>query len=129
MEDGARHTVSEAPRNGIVRTAKGLTIAGTRITLYSLMDYIHEGWQPHKIAAMFPPLSTEQFDAAMAYIAAHREEVEADYQQILQEAREERAYWEERNRERFERMRREPVPPEKAAVMERLRQWQEQRGL
>ena len=27
--------------NGIIRTERGLAIAGTRITLYQLMDYIH----------------------------------------------------------------------------------------
>ncbi|WP_334311644.1 hypothetical protein [Kamptonema animale] len=30
----------------IIRTERGLTIAGTRITLYQLMDYIHAGYPP-----------------------------------------------------------------------------------
>ena len=50
-----------------------------------------------------------------------RPEVEAEYQRILQQAREEPAYWEERNRELTERIRREPPPPEKAALVARLR--------
>ena len=31
----------------IIRTERGLTIAGTRITLYQLLDYIHGGYPPH----------------------------------------------------------------------------------
>ncbi len=31
-------------KSDIVRTERGLTISGTRITLYDLMDYIHAGY-------------------------------------------------------------------------------------
>jgi len=27
----------------VVRTSRGLSIAGTRITLYSILDYVHAG--------------------------------------------------------------------------------------
>lgn len=67
------------------------------------------------------PLQRGEIDAALAYIEAHRPEVEAEYQRILQQAREKQAYWEERNRERIERIRYEPPPPEKAALVARLR--------
>jgi hypothetical protein len=33
----------------VVRTDRGLSIAGTRITLYHVMDYVTAGWPPHLI--------------------------------------------------------------------------------
>jgi len=33
----------------IVRTSRGLSIAGTRITLYQVMDYVKAGWPPELI--------------------------------------------------------------------------------
>ena len=33
----------------IVRTSRGLSIAGTRITVYQVMDYVKAGWQPELI--------------------------------------------------------------------------------
>ncbi len=33
----------------VVRTSRGLSIAGTRITLYSILDYVHAGWPPKLI--------------------------------------------------------------------------------
>jgi hypothetical protein len=56
----------------------------------------------------------------MEYIAAHRTEVEAEYQQVLTNADENRRYWEERNRERLERIASSPPKPELAAVRAKL---------
>ncbi len=106
--------------NGIVRTSRGLSISGTRITLYDVMDCVTAGRSAEEIADILP-LQREEIAAALAYIEAHRPEVEAEYQRILQQARARQAYWEERNRERTERIRREPPPPEKAALVARLR--------
>ena len=41
------------PPNVIVRTSRGLTIAGTRITLYTIMDHLKGEWPPHLIQAWF----------------------------------------------------------------------------
>jgi hypothetical protein len=51
----------------------------------------------------------KKVDAALAYIEAHQAEVEAEYQQVLQSAAENRQYWEERNREHFARI--AAIPP------------------
>lgn len=110
--------------NGIVRTPRGLTVAGTRITLYAIMDYVVAGWSPERIEAWLP-LSRDQVDCALAYIDAHRDEVEVEYQQVLREAEETRAYWEERNRRRMGDARSRPLSPEKAALMERIRRHRE----
>ena len=37
----------------IIRTERGLTIAGTRITLYQIMDYIHANYPRHLIRHQF----------------------------------------------------------------------------
>ena len=87
----------------VVRTGRGLTIAGTRKTLYQVMDYVTEGWPPTLIRDWMD-LTDEQIADVMQYIAEHRAEVEAEYQQVLEYAEEERRYWEERNRERFARI-------------------------
>ena len=62
---------------------RGPEIRGTRITVYDVMDYTRMGWQSASIAAWLR-LSSVQVDAAIAYIAAHREEVEREYEAILE---------------------------------------------
>ena len=37
----------------VVRTDRGLSIAGTRITLYSIMDYVKADWPPKLIRDRF----------------------------------------------------------------------------
>lgn len=82
------------------RSDLGLAISGTRITLYDLLDYLHDGWPPHLIRDWLN-LTDEQLRVALDYIAAHRDEVEAEYRQVLASAEEIRGYWEERNRDRL----------------------------
>jgi uncharacterized protein (DUF433 family) len=84
----------------IIHTERGLTIAGTRITLYDVMDYLKAQYPPKFIRDTFN-LTDEQLQVALSYIEAHQTEVEAEYQEILQAAEETRQYWEERNRDRF----------------------------
>lgn len=104
----------------VIRTERGLSITGTRITLYDVMDYLTAGWPIPEIRAILPALSDEQFQVALDYIAAHRPEVEAEYQQVLIQAEENRRYWEERNRQRPPRTDREPPTPELLALRARL---------
>ena len=103
----------------VVRTGRGLSIAGTRITLYNIMDGITAGWPPKLIQDRFD-LTDQQIADVLAYIAAHQIEVEAEYQQVLRQAEETRRYWEERNRERFARIAALPPKPEQAAIRAKL---------
>jgi uncharacterized protein (DUF433 family) len=105
----------------IIRTERGLSIAGTRITLYDVMDYLTAQYPPKFIRGLFN-LTDEQIGAALAYIEAHRGEVEAEYQTVLRDAEEIRQYWEERNRERFAQIARLPPPPGREAAWEKLQQ-------
>lgn len=103
----------------VVRTSRGLSIAGTRITLYAVMDYIKAGWPAQRIQEWLN-LSEEQIGGAIRYIEEHREEVETEYEQVLREAEENRRYWEERNRERFAQIAPLPPKPEQAAIRAKL---------
>ena len=98
----------------VVRTDRGLSIAGTRITLYAIMDYVTNGWPPKLIRDVYD-LTDVQICDVMNYIAEHRAEIEAEYQQVVQDAEEERKHWEEYNRERFARIAAMPPKPELAA--------------
>jgi uncharacterized protein (DUF433 family) len=51
---------------GIIRTERGLTIAGTRITLYDVMDYVSVEYPPKFIRGMLN-LTDEQVNAALSY--------------------------------------------------------------
>jgi uncharacterized protein (DUF433 family) len=104
----------------IIRTERGLTISGTRITLYDVMDYVTAQYPSKFIQGLFD-LTEDQINIALAYIEAHRAEVEAEYQQVLKEAEELRQYYEEQNRERVARSAAQPPKPGTEAAWEKLR--------
>jgi uncharacterized protein (DUF433 family) len=103
----------------IIRNERGLAIAGTRITLYDVMDYVTSQYPPKFIADVLS-LTPEQVTAALAYIEENRAEVEAEYQTVLREAEEIRQYWEERNREHFARIAMLPPKPGQEALWAKL---------
>jgi uncharacterized protein (DUF433 family) len=105
----------------IVLTERGLTISGTRITLYDIMDYLTAQYPPKFIRSLFD-LTEEQINVALSYIEANRTEVEAEYQVVLKLAEENRRYWEERNREYFARVAAMSPTPGREALWEKLRE-------
>ena len=108
----------------IARTERGLTIAGTRITLYDVMDYFTAGY-PAKLIREKLCLTDAQVDAALCYIEAHQAEAEAEYQQVLQIAEENRQFWEARNREHFARLAAMPPNLEHEAIRAKLQAWKD----
>jgi uncharacterized protein (DUF433 family) len=66
-------TETVMPQSTVIRTSRGLSIAGRRLTLYSIMDYLHSGWPPHLIRDEFT-LTDQQISDVMEYIAAYRDE-------------------------------------------------------
>ena len=106
----------------VIRTERGLSIAGTRITLYDVMDYVTAGWPPQLIRDRLD-LTDQQITEVIAYIDLHRAEVEAEYQTVLQTAQEIRQYWEERNRERLAQIAAQPPKPGQEAIREKLQAW------
>ena len=105
----------------IIHTEWGLTIAGTRITLYDVMDYVTAQYPPKLIGDTLN-LTPEQVAAALSYIESNRAAVEAEYQTVLQEAEETRHYWEERNRAHFARIAALPPKPDRAALWAKLQE-------
>jgi uncharacterized protein (DUF433 family) len=62
---------------------RGPEIKGTRITVYSILDYLLEGWPADRIAGWFD-VRTHEVEAAIEYLRAHKIEVLKDYIQILE---------------------------------------------
>ncbi len=112
-------SISNSPA-AIIRTERGLTLSGTRITLYDVMDYVTEQY-PSAFIRTILDLTDDQVNAALSYIEVHCAEVEAEYQQVLKEAESLRQYYEEQNRERFARSAAKPPKPGTEAAWEKLR--------
>jgi len=107
-------------QTAIIRTERGLTIAGTRITIYDIMDYVTAQYPPKFIRGLFD-LTEEQINAALAYIEANRATVEAEYQMVLKEAEELRLYYEEKHRDLLARIAAQLPKPGTEAAWEKLR--------
>ena len=112
-------TIDENGQAQVIRTERGLTVAGTRITLYDVMDYVTAQYPPKFIRGLFN-LTDEQINAALNYIEENRAEVEAEYQIVLKEAEELREYYEERNRDLIARLSLKPPKPGMEAAWEKL---------
>jgi uncharacterized protein (DUF433 family) len=66
----------------IIDRGRGPEIAGTRITVYTILECQQDGWRPDLIAFWYH-LRDDQVDAAIRYIEEHRAEVTADYRKIM----------------------------------------------
>lgn len=121
-------TIISNERPTIIRTERGLTIAGTRITLYDIMDHLKAGWTPKQIQNWLP-LTEEQLNVALSYIDTHHQEVEAEYQTVLQIASENQKYWEEKNRDRFAYIANLPPQTGKEKIYAKLQAWKTKIGL
>jgi uncharacterized protein (DUF433 family) len=111
----------------VVRTERGLSISGTRITLYQVMDYVKEGW-PTKLIRDRLQLTDEQISDVMKYIDTHRADVESEYQVVLKTAEENRQYWEQQNRERFAQLTTSPIKPGQEEARAKLQSWKTSLG-
>ncbi len=121
-------TSTSNKKSEIIRTERGLTIAGTRITIYDVMDYVTAQY-PARYTRNMLNLTDEQINAALSYIETNRAQVEAEYQKVLQEAEEIRQYWDDRNRERLAQIRALPPKPGQEAVRAKLQAWKDKLGM
>jgi uncharacterized protein (DUF433 family) len=106
----------------VIRNSRGLSIAGTRITLYHLLDYLKADWPPQLIQDRLN-LTSKQMADALAYLDAHREQVEAEYQLVLQQAEDVKHYWQEHNRERLAQIAALPPKPGQEEIHAKLQAW------
>ena len=72
----------------IIKTGRGPEIAGTRITVYDVIEYYKAGRHRDMIADTLE-LSSQQVEVAIRYIEEHRDEVMADYERNMERVREE----------------------------------------
>lgn len=108
--------MSETNGNNIIKvTERGPSVRGTRLTIYSLMEYLKDGWTPKHTAQWFN-LTTEEMDAVMAYLKENEAEVEADYAEVMADAEAQRIYWTERNKDRFDHSNAPPPANAKIAI-------------
>ncbi len=112
----------------IVRTERGLVIAGTRITLYAVFDYLKADWPPELIKHWLN-LTDDQIADALDYIQVHQAEVEKEYELIQREAENSRRFWQEHNRERFAAAAAQPPKPDEEAIRAKLRERKTQLGM
>ncbi|MBP0019418.1 MAG: DUF433 domain-containing protein [Cyanobacteria bacterium SBLK] len=106
----------------LIRTERGIAIAGTRITLYDVMDYWKAQYPPQLIREKLG-LNDEQIRSALDYIETHRTEVEEEYQEFLQTAEEIRCYWEQRNRQKFAEIAAKSPQPDQEKLRAKLQDW------
>ena len=67
----------------IINRGRGPEIEGTRITVYDILDYHKDGWHHTAIAGTLR-ISSAEVLAAIQYFEEHKEEVEGNYQKILE---------------------------------------------
>jgi uncharacterized protein (DUF433 family) len=67
----------------IVDRGRGPEIAGTRITVYDVLDHILEGWHHARIAAFFG-IGSRQVEAAVEHIRENKIQVLTEYLQMLE---------------------------------------------
>ena len=70
----------------IVKTGRGPEIAGTRITVYDVIEYYKAGRHRDMIADTLE-LSSQQVEVAIRYIEEHRDEVTANYEKNMERIR------------------------------------------
>ena len=112
----------------IVRTERGLVIAGTGITLYAILDFLQADW-PLELIKHWLNLTDDQIADALDYIQVHQAEVEKEYALIQREAENSRRFWQEHNRERFAAAAAQPPKPDEEAIRAKLRERKTQLGM
>ncbi|MBI5843004.1 MAG: DUF433 domain-containing protein [Chloroflexi bacterium] len=103
----------------VIRTEQGLTVKGTRLTLYYIMDSIKENNSLKNVRDIYELTDEEMLDI-LDYIHLHKEEVEKEYQQIVKSSENNREYWEEKNRALMDK-----TYQQREAVLAKLRERQE----
>ena len=104
----------------VIRTERGLTVKGSRLTLYDVMGAMKKNESLKNIRDIYELTDEEMLDI-LDYIHLHKEEVEREYEEVLQLAEQNRRYWEERNRELLKK-----GYEQRDVIRAKLREWREQ---
>lgn len=106
----------------IIRTARGLSIAGTRLTLYDIMDFYTAGYPREAIRDRLG-LSEVQINAALAYIETYYAEVTTEYAEVLTKAEHNQRYWETRLRDHLAKTSLEQLSPKQRDLHQKFQRW------
>jgi uncharacterized protein (DUF433 family) len=109
----------------IIRTERGLTIKGTRVTLYDILAHLEQNWSEEKVREWFG-LKKEEMEDVLLFIADNREELEAEFAQILTNAENNRAFWEAIKKQKAGKL---VEKSEKKALYEKLKARQIELGI
>lgn len=119
-------------RKAIVRTERGLSIAGTRITIYQLMDYLKADRSTSEIKELFRQSDegmTGVLEEILEYLKEYPDKHEEEYQEVLRQAEASRAYWEERNRDRVQAIAQQPPKPGTEEIRAKLEKKKAELGI
>jgi division protein CdvB (Snf7/Vps24/ESCRT-III family) len=104
----------------VIRTEKGLTVKGSRLTLYYIMDEMKENNSLKNVRDIYELTDEEMLDI-LDYIHLHHNEVEAEYSEVVKSSEQNRKYGEEKNREQMGKN-----YQQQETVRAKLREWREQ---
>jgi hypothetical protein len=102
---------SPVEERSIIRTERGLTIGGTRTSLYDVIDFLKADYPPKLIRNIFNLTDTQMGASHFCY--PHPKSLSQvgrgtlkslEYREVLKTREEIRQYWEDRNREHFTRI-------------------------
>jgi uncharacterized protein (DUF433 family) len=110
------------------RSDRGLVIAGSRLTLYEIMDLVKKSWSSEQILDFYP-LTVGQLQDAYNYFAAHGEVFEAEYQQVVRESEELEQYYRAKQEELMRAAANRPRTPEEAALRARFEEEKAKKGI
>jgi len=104
----------------VVRTSRGLSVKGSRLTLYSIMDGIRDNNSLKNVRDLYELTDEEMLDV-LDYIHLNKQEVQQEYQAVLKSAAENQKYWEEKNKEQLEK-----AYQQSETVRAKLQEWREE---
>ena len=104
----------------VVRTPRGLSVKGSRLTLYSIMDGIRENNSLKNVRDLYELTDEEMLDV-LDYIHLHKQEVEQEYREVLKSAEQNQKYWEDKNKAQLEK-----AYQQSETVRAKLQEWREQ---
>ena len=110
----------------VIESEIGPLISESRATVYDVMEAVDEGYLPSDIGRLYN-LSPHQVQVALAYIVAHRSELEPKLQNILRVAAEREQIYRKRTVE-IEKQNPLPMTPQSVALQALIEQNRRARG-
>ena len=101
----------------VIRTGAGLTVNGTRLTLYLIRDSLNGDTSLKNVRDIYELTDEEMLDV-LDYIQLNKNEFDKEYQEIVKANAEQRRYWEEKNSDLMEKTR-----EQRETTIARLREW------